>query len=132
MGLEKGKSSQGIVKLPESADFLFSLDLRRACTWAFYSIRSSANSQMALRFLFTRFHDQTANGGCDQDSKEASPLENTERAEFSLHIENVAVQHVGLTQKQSKEAKYPHQESPRKCTEQHNKRRNVKHHPQII
>lgn len=48
----------------------------------FYSIRSSANSLMTCRFLFVRFHDPTANGGCDQDSKKASPLKKIEKAEF--------------------------------------------------
>lgn len=71
------RKSSSIARGPESADFLFTLDLRRVCKWAFYSIRSSTNSQMTLRFLFARFHDQTANGGCDQDSKEDPPLENT-------------------------------------------------------
>lgn len=93
MGLRKGKKekSSSIAKLPESADFFLllfffflPLDLRSVYKWAFYSIRSSANSQMTLRFLFDRFHDQAANGGCDQDSKEAPPLENTQRAELSL------------------------------------------------
>lgn len=92
-GAEKGKKGEKqqysqaarISRFFSSFFFFFlPLDLRSVYKWAFYSIRSSANSQMTLRFLFDRFHDQAANGGCDQDSKEAPPLENTQRAELSL------------------------------------------------
>lgn len=88
-GAEKGKKGEKqqytqAARISRFFFFFFSLWISGVCTSGLFTALGVQQILRWLRFLFDRFHDQAANGGCDQDSKEAPPLENTQRAELSL------------------------------------------------